>query len=45
MSRKGSIYKENSFLLILDYSWQDHMLVGAVAKAIADSPMTHCVCV
>lgn len=44
VSRKGGAYKGNSFLLIVDYRWQEHMPVGGTAKATADSPMTLCVC-
>lgn len=40
VSRKGGVYKGNSFLLIVDYRWQDHMPAGAEAKAIAESLMT-----
>jgi len=45
VSEKGDIYKRNSFLLVVDYRWQDHMPAGVVARAIAESHDTLCVCV
>lgn len=45
LSRRGGVDKGNSFMLSVNYRWQDHMLVGTAAKAVAHSPMTPYVCV
>lgn len=45
LSRRGGVDKGNSFMLNVNYRWQDHMLVGTAAKAVAHSPMTPYVCV
>lgn len=45
LSRRGGVDKRNSFMLNVNYRWQDHMPVGTAAKAIAHSPMTPYVCV